>query len=238
MSGADVIDTLAGLAPDSAAGGDPGPQAGDPRPGAGELPRAVRAGRGRVGVAAGTVSRWPCSSPGCMARRTIAGFYAAGLARCGTAADVLVAALDGAKSPAAATTGPYGAFPTGPLSVEDVDRASVSAGRIAPGLGARLTAASGARAHAGVSSARCPCRVAAGFAGCRLVERRHRHAVATGGVPGVPDPCRRSGLRVLAATACHDRDRRHPSGQSGAGGVHPGDAGLAAVAASRRPRRR
>ena len=87
---------------------------------------------------------------------------------------------------------PMAPIPAGPLSREDTAGPiyRVSAGD-PPRAGG--TALRGARPHApaGVPPARCRAGGAAGPARCRLVDHRHRDAVADRRVPVVPDPGRR-----------------------------------------------
>ena len=100
-------------------------------------------------------------------------FYATGLSRAGASTalqeTVIAAAEQGAAS------GPYGSYPAGALSAEDVQGPDyvVSAEHRAV-LGVRLAAAL-AHAHLLVLSARCQGRRPASLARRRLVARRDRH---------------------------------------------------------------
>ena len=89
-------------------------------------------------------------------------------------------------------SGPYGAYPNGPLTVEDVPGPiyQVATGGHNKSLRAWRTAIGriGARAHAGLPSARCQPCFAPGAARCRLVENRYRHAVTTRGYSCFSDP--------------------------------------------------
>jgi len=138
MSGADVIDALAGLAPGSAMA-------------AIRERKPVTRAQAQASYAAlfepaevGSVSlqeRFAVAVfvAGLHGEADIAGFYRAGLVRSG-ASDVLVAAVYDAVA-RGRTTGPYGAFPPGPLSVEDGTGPVFLAA--AEGLGERLAAAVG-----------------------------------------------------------------------------------------------
>ena len=76
---------------------------------------------------------------------------------------------------AARDEGPYGHYPEGPLSAEDIAGPVYRA--VADARRARREARGGVRAHAyaGVPSARCGAGGAAGAARCRLVDHRYRH---------------------------------------------------------------
>ena len=87
---------------------------------------------------------------------------------------------------------PTAAYPAGPLSREDaagpIYRVAAETRRA---LGPRLAAAFEHMHLLGVPPARRRAGGAAGVAGCRLVDDRHRDAVADRRLPVVPDPGRR-----------------------------------------------
>ena len=117
MNGADVIDTLAGLAPGSplAAIRDRKPVTRD------QAQASYRALFEPAETEDVTLQeRFAVASfiAGLHAQDEAAAFYAAGLARTGPA-DALVGALS-AEIANGRTTGPYGAYPKGPLTEEDV----------------------------------------------------------------------------------------------------------------------
>ena len=118
-----------------------------------------------------------------------AGYYLSKLAKLADRSELVEAVK--AEIERANTQGPYGAFPAGPLSVED------KAGliyRVAPDASVSLAKAcrrDRACSSAGVPSARRHSRCHAGAAGGRLVERRDRHIVPTGRVPVVSGSHRR-----------------------------------------------
>jgi len=128
---------------------------------------------------------------GLHAQDDIAAFYADGLART-KPPEALVAAIL-AQASSARTSGPYGAYPKGRLSVEDVAGPDLPCGRALsrrawhpPDCGV------GARTHAGLPSARCQSRGTPGAARCGLVEHRDCHPLAAGSLPHLSDPhCRR-----------------------------------------------
>ena len=180
MSDPDIIDTLAGLAPDSRLA-----QIRDRRPVTREHAQASYRALFEP-AEPGTVAlqeRFAVASfvAGLHAQDDLAAFYTAGLLRTAPA-EAFVVALS-AEADRGRTGGPYGAYPNGPLTVEDV------AGPIyqvagnkpfrawRPAIG-RIRA----RAYAGLPPARCQPCCAPGATRCRLVENRYRHAVTTGGI--------------------------------------------------------
>ena len=183
---ADVIDALVGIAPGSALDAirHRRPEARDA--GAGQLSRAVRAGRSRRrhrdgAFRGGRLRHRPArrgGDRGVLRRRPGRQRSLGGIAR----------AIDAAIA-AARAQGPYGSYPAGSAEPRGRRRADLSrrAGNppragAAPGRGVR------AHAPAGIPPARRRAGGAAGAAGCRLVHHRHRDAVADRRLPVVPDP--------------------------------------------------
>ena len=155
---ADVIDTLAGIAPGSHLDSVRRTRRAVAREHAQKsYDFAVRAGR--LLAASSPLERYAVAVfvAGLHGQAAIKEFYAAKL-RSAAATDATRAAID-AEIAAAATKGPYGAYPKGPLSKEDT---SGPVHRVADAhreaLGPRLVGGLRARAHAGLPSARCRCR--------------------------------------------------------------------------------
>ncbi len=137
--GADVVDTLAGIAP-----GSPLDAMRARRPDARAHAQATFLALFEPADPAGVTGpeRFAVAAfaAGLQGEPATAAFYAAGLRSAGAAAD-LVAAV-GAEIAEAAASGPYGSYPPGPLSAEDLPGPlhRVADGRRAA-LGARLAAA-------------------------------------------------------------------------------------------------
>ena len=143
---------------------------------------------------------------GVHAEPAAASFYLAQLARAAdrsAPSEALKTEIERAK-----TEGPYGAFPAGPLSVEDKVGLIYHVGETNRGvLGARLSAAF-EHAHLLVFRPRdadAACHT--GTAGCRLVEYRDRNSVATRSISGVSDAGRRRAADAwrVAPASCRCR---------------------------------
>jgi CMD domain protein len=139
MTAPDIIDRLAGLAPDS-----PLALIRDRKPltrqNAQASYRALFEPSDPDGVTLRERFALACFVAGLHAQDDITAFYAAGLARTAPA-EPFVAALS-AETARGRTTGPYGAYPKGPLSAEDLPGPVYAVAEPHRGaLGARVTAA-------------------------------------------------------------------------------------------------
>jgi CMD domain protein len=176
-------------------------------------------------------------APYLLAENTMTAFYAAGLSRTAPT-EPFLAALS-AEILLGRTAGPYGAYPAGPLSVEDVTGPSYDVAEPhRAALGTRVTAAL-VHAHRLVfhprdaDAAALQALLDAGWSTTGIVTLSQLVAFLAFQIRAV------AGLRTLAAArprgTSHDRHRHHAPQQPRAGGIYPGDARLAALAAA--PRR-